>query len=263
MSRLNSIAAIAVAVGFLGLPHAILAQAPAGSARAVELEGQLAGVAPGLLQMEDPQGAKFLVQLPDSQRGIQYLAETDSRWLNPTMYVRFEGTLDSRMALVGSIDAVEVFNPMPAGRGRRLSPQQIAVQTPGIYPMTAFAEPGSNDQPPQIQSQPGQPQECLVVGQLAVMRPEALMVQAGGVQVLVPIGDQPLPVKLQLYGLDMAQLGDRVKVVALSYPNEPSQVYAERIEIRPSKPLINDDQPAATAGRRGTARPPRQRAGGR
>ncbi len=263
MSGLNLMAAVAWAIGCLALPTSLLAQPPAGSARAIELEGQLAGVAPGLLQMEDRQGAKFLVQLPDSQRGIQYLAETDSRWLNPTMFVRFEGTLDSRMSLVGSIDAVEVFNPMPAGRGRRLSPQQVAVQTPGIYPMAAFAEPGSNDQPPQLQAEPGQPQECLVVGRLAVMRPEGLMIQAGGVQILVPVGDQPLPVKLQLYGMELAQLGDNVKVVGLSYPSDPSQVYAERIEVRPSKPLLNAEAADAPPGRRGSARPPRQRASSR
>jgi hypothetical protein len=263
MSGLMFRAAVVVAVACSGFPAPLSAQPPAVSARAVELEGQLAGVAPGLLQMEDPQGAKFLVQLPDTQRGIQYLAETDSRWLNPSMFVRFEGTLDSRMTLVGSIDAVEVFNPMPAGRGRRLSPQQVAVQTPGIYPMAAFAEPGAGDQPPPSQAEPGQPQECLVVGQLAVLRPDALMVQAGGVQILVPLGDQPLPVKLELYGMDLAQLGDRVKVVGLSYPSDPSQVYAERIEIRPSKPLLDAQTAQAAPGRRGSARPPRQRASSR
>jgi hypothetical protein len=214
---------------------------PKNNAQVAKFEGTLEDGKGNMIQVVNDKSEKRVVTLPKDMTQVRYSAEALPQWLTPGMFVRFGATLNERGQASGPLESLEVFLPDPPQVMRRLPPEQLRQQVPGIYPAGAAA--GNNLLNNQPQANAG-PQNYNVVGQIAGLQQDRIAVKCGDVPLQMTITDKT-KIKVNAYGLDLAQKGDKVSVSGLATAKSAESITADHVYISPVKPLGTPPDPAA------------------
>ncbi|MCA9191481.1 MAG: hypothetical protein KDB03_06960 [Planctomycetales bacterium] len=146
----------------------IRGQGVAGGLEVAEFSGKLAAMVGNQIKVTTEDKKDCLVNI-GSDTTTQFQGTADKSFLMPGLLVRFDGKFDMQGVPQAPIEAIEIFTPIMS---RRLSPQVILNQTPGIYTAEQVAAakegdrggknntrqaPNRNTPPPTKTNTPAQP----------------------------------------------------------------------------------------------------------
>lgn len=260
---------LAIAVAFTGLLNGNIAQAqkpktdptkdsktgksdgtqPGVGMEIAKVEGKWDAFSQGIIKILNAENQELFL-LSENDTVVRYTAEADPAWLMPGYMVRFSASFDQNAKPTAPLKAIEVFTP---NTRRRLSPQEMREQTPGIHleekgpPEEAQGLLGEKNKKPQQQPK-GKPakKEAITPGQTF-----RVVGQIGGIKnnVLSIVTSQPIQIEIDPTAVvtvtanDIASAsnlitkGDSVSVSGLRNPAQPTQIYCEQITIKASKKL--------------------------
>ncbi len=182
------------------------------------------------------------------QTSLHYKGTAEPDFLSPGMLVRFSAELTQSGQTQAPVSEIEVFT---VSQRRRMSPEQIREQTPGVYQVGGEVgnakKPGEKtkekekekEKPsakPNAASTKGGAQPYRVVGQIAGMKSGKMLVQAGAVQVQLEL-DPKAAIKVISHDTTFCQMGDQVKVSGLRVAGQDQFIQSESLEITGAKPL--------------------------
>ncbi|GIW99891.1 MAG: hypothetical protein KatS3mg111_3224 [Pirellulaceae bacterium] len=209
-----------------------------------EIEGTLLAIAGDRVRLAKDEQTQLLAVL-NREGSVRYHGTALPSFLRPGLLVRFRGTFHPQTGLpTAPISEVEVFQPI---RARRMTPELIQRQTPGIYPMESATDAEREKQPaaplrrgrqvpPGGIVDTGESQEFFVVGQLRGVQGNKLQVAAGRRPIIVEVDDN-LKITVSTGDFTFARPGDQVKVVGFTLAGQDQIVQAEEIVISGAEPL--------------------------
>jgi hypothetical protein len=220
---------------------------PVGGLEIAKIEGTLEAVAGDRLKVKAEDGEEYFVVL-NKQSSFKYAGTAEAKFLRPGFMVRFVAKFDLRQGIaIQPVGDIEIFRP---AKQRRMTQEQRQSQTPGVYPVVEKkrgqrgrenAAEGNNSQSNRNNTQQGQSagmtsQEFKVVGQLTVVQPQKLRVQAGPRGIIVDLAEDT---KITVAAGDLAFClpGDEVTVTGLRNAAQPNRIRAETVEVKGSKTL--------------------------
>ncbi len=217
---------------------------PNTSMEIAKVEGKWDAFSQGVIKILNAENQEVFLH-SENDTVINFTAEAEPAWLMPGVMVRFSASFDQSFKPTAALKAIEVFTPLMQ---RRLSPQEMREQTPGIHqeekgqPEAAKADNNKT----QVRNRPASKKDAIVpgqslrvVGQLVGVQSNVLQVNAGNlIQIEI---DPAATVTVTAHDLpSVAQLitkGDAVTVSGLRNPAQPNHVYCEQITIKPAKKL--------------------------
>ncbi len=185
------------------------------------------------------------------QTSLIYKGTAEPDYLTQGLFVRYSAELNPSGQAQGPVKELEVFN---ASQHRRMSPEQMREQTPGVYQVRGEVgntkKPGEKpkDKPaakPNAASGKGAQasgaqasgtQAYRVVGQIALIKAGKMLVQAGGAQVHLEL-DPKAEIKVTSHDTSFCQIGDQVKVSGLRTAGQEQFIQSESLEITGAKLL--------------------------
>lgn len=213
-----------------------------------KVEGKWDAFSQGIIKILNAENQELFL-LSENDTVVRYTAEADPAWLMPGYMVRFSASFDQNAKPTAPLKAIEVFTP---NTRRRLSPQDMREQTPGIHleVKESAEEPQAllgdkNKKPQQPKAKPAK-KEAITPGQTF-----RVVGQIGGIKnnVLTIVTSQPIQIEVDPTAVvtvtanDLASAsnlitkGDSVSVSGLRSPAQPTQIYCEQITIKASKKL--------------------------
>lgn len=223
--------------------------APGVSMEIAKVEGKYDAFAQGIIKILDSANQEVFLH-SQNDTVVHYTAEAEPAWLMPGYMVRFSASFDQSGKPSAALKSIEVFTPSIR---RRLSPEQMREQTPGVHKEDKGQPEGAKDlfadktKKPQPQPKgrsakkdvvvPGQ--TFRVVGQLMNVQSNMLTVNAGTpIQIEI---DPAATVSVTADDLNsigqMISKGDGVNVSGLRNPAQPNHIYCESIQIKATKKL--------------------------
>ena len=218
---------------------------PESSMAIAKVEGRWDAFSQGIIKILNAENKEVFLH-SDNDTLVTYKAEAEPAWLMPGYMVRFSASFDQNSKATAPLKAIEVFTPRT---GRRMSPEEMREQTPGITredkPQLEGAKaPETDKKPPKGKpakkdATPAPGQTFRVVGQI------------GGIQnnVLTVLASTPIQIEIDpaavvtvtsndlVSAINLIVKGDGVVVSGLTNPAQPSQVYCEQITIKAGKKL--------------------------
>lgn len=253
-----------VLFGLLPTAREVQGQIPGiGGLDVAEVNGKLDAASGNRLKITGDDGQDYLVSL-NQQSTIDYEGTAEPEFLRPGMLVRFTCSFDTNGQPQQAVSELEIFQPM---QRRRMRPDEMQKQTPGIYPVVA-PEARQQSQQPQHQRRqqpaPQQPpasaeatQEYRIVGKVMGIEQGRMQVMAGNRPVMVEL-EPELKVTVASGDLTFSNPGDQIKVSGLVNAAQPNFIQAESVRIEGAEPLKPPEQFAPNK-RGDQAQPKRQR----
>jgi len=190
------------------------------------------------------------------QTSLNYKGTAETDFLSPGLLVRFSAELNQSGQVQGLVTELEVFT---LSQHRRMSPEQMRDQTPGVYQVggeVGNAKKPSDKKP--SDKKPGdkkssdktkdkapakstaasakRAQPYRVVGQIAEIKSGKMVVQVGAVRVQLEL-DPKAAIKVTSHDTTFCQMGDQVKVSGLRTAGQEQFIQSESLEIVGAKPL--------------------------
>ena len=234
--------------------------APPVSMDIAKVEGKWDAFSQGIIKILNAENQEIFLQ-SENETLVTYSAEAEPAWLMPGYMVRFSASFDQNSKPTAPLKAIEVFTPLTR---RRMSPEEIREQTPGITREDKGQAEGAKGVFENDKKQPkGKPtkketavtpgQTFRVVGQIGAIQNNVLTVLASTpIQIeidpaaVVTVTTNDLP-----SAINMIAKGDAVSVSGLRNPAQPAQIYCERISIKAAKKLTQA-MPQAKRGKGST-----------
>jgi hypothetical protein len=194
----------------------------------LSLDGVLQGIQQGLLQVVSDGGEPWLIKVEARPDAVIYQASADAGWLQPGMYVQFEGTFNKHGKSTAPISQLTVFTPNES--------------TPiGAFPDRAEAAGGelfADTRPEPPKARPKQPEtlSLKVAGRVAGVEQRKIRVAAGDAVVEAELAEKA-DIAVDLNNIVLARPGDKVSVNG--WYVQKGQGWANRLLVRAAQPLAN------------------------
>ena len=222
---------------------------PAASMEIAKVEGKWDAFSQGIIKILNAENQELFLQ-SESDTVINYMAEAEPAWLMPGYMVRFSAALDQNGKPTAPVKAIEVFTPSTR---RRMSPEEMREQTPGIHREDKSQPQGANglfaekEKKPQPKAKPSSKKDLAS----APGQSYRIVGQIGGIQnnVVTVMASTPIQIEIDptaavtvktgdiSSALALIAKGDSVSVSGLRNPAQPAQIYCEQITIKAAKKL--------------------------
>lgn len=214
----------------------------AGGLEIAKIEGTLEAIAGDRLKVKGEDDVEYFVVLTN-QSTFRYEGTAEAKFLRVGLLVRFNATFDVQKGIaIKPVSDIEIFRPV---KQRRMTEQMRQNQTPGIYPVVDKKnqeQRGQNQRAGNPTANAASPltglanQEFRVVGQLAVIQPNKIRVQAGPRAIIVDLEPDS---KISVAAGDGAFClpGDQVKVTGLRNAAQANLIKADTVEITGAQTL--------------------------
>lgn len=238
----------------------------AGGLEIASANGKFAAMLGNQIKITTEDKQEFFVVF-NKETNVRYEGTADPKFLMQGLMIRFSSQITQTGAAASPLKAVEIFTP---SQDRRLSPEQIREQTPGVYqeggevgeapqnvPVTPVRpepkKPAAKKTDPKSKDKNAQkpvvdPVNYRVVGQLLGNQGTKYFVQAGGVRIQFEL-DADAVISVTSNEYSFVQLGDEVKVSGLRTAGQEKYIQAESLQIKGSKPLGLVEAKAAKSSR--------------
>jgi len=187
----------------------------------IQVSGKLKTARGNLMVITRDDDTDVTVMMPDDPTELTFSATAKPAWLRNGMLVRVQAMFGPTGQPQMPVDKVELFAPFQA---KKLAGHHRERFIAGVYP--ADAKPAANS--PQGGFQPG---VYKIVGVIAGMSPEGILVNAGNTRVPLPIA-QDASFSIQYNDLSLAEPGDLVNVSGFHQPPDETKIKASSITVK-------------------------------
>lgn len=213
-------------------------QFPEGNREQVRVNAKIKGVQGPILLLEGEENQQWLVKTPDRPDAVRVIGTALPNWLQRGMFVRYSAKFDVKKGTVAEpVASLTVFTPRIATRPDEAGDPLGVFLEAGLAGAELFREPpaegnaGAGGKPAAPETQAFQ-----VSGQVTGFRDGKLFVSAGGALVRADLAADAA-IAVDVTGLPWFQIADAVEVEGWVYPQRKTHVVANRITVRPAKPL--------------------------
>ncbi len=222
-----------------------LAAQEAGGLEIAKVTGKLEAAVGYQMKLKADDNQDYMAVINPQLTNVKYVGTADVKFLQPGLLIRFTAAFDKSGNAEAPLSELEIFTPV---RQRRMTPELLQSQTPGIYPAD-----DAQEGPPAAAGF----QRYRIVGKLAGMQADKIQVMTGARPLIVKL-DPAVSISVTSGDTSFCQPGDEVQVSGLTNPAQANWIQAESLSITGAKPLAPPEKP--TRGSR-TDRTRRSKAG--
>jgi hypothetical protein len=187
--------------------------------------GKLKGAGPGLLQVESEQGERWLVSLAGRIQDVSFQGIGTPALLRPGMLVQFSAAIDKRGEAQEEVAELKLISQR---MGIQLGAQPSAPAAGGLFA-------SEEENAPKKKKGRAEATSYHVTGTVRSIKDDKLYVVAGAL-IKVELADN-CQVIVDVADISLAREGDSVEIEGWRYPNQPNQLYPQRLVIVAEKPL--------------------------
>jgi len=187
----------------------------------IEVSGKLKSARGNLMVITRDDDTDVTVMIPDDPTELNFSATAKPAWLRNGMLIRVQAMFGPTGQPQMPIDKVELFTPFQA---KKLAGHDRERFIAGVYP--ADANPNANSLQGGFQAG-----VYKIVGDIAGMSPEGILVNAGNKRVPLPVA-QDASFLIQYNNLSLAEPGDLVNVSGFHQPPDETKIKASSVTVK-------------------------------
>ena len=231
MNRSAALLVLAILIGLPGLAWSQKRGEKKDTER-VRCVGKLKGIAPGVLQVETEKGERMLVAIEPRAQEVSFVGEATPAFVQAGMLVQFSASLDKKGEAQEKINQLKVVSPKNG--------IQVGLQAEGGFAGGELFASGDDDGKKKKKSRSAESGQYQVTGTVRSIKDGKMYVAAGAV-VKAELAEN-CQVSLEVSDIRLAREGDNVEADGWRYPNQATQMYANRVNITAEKPLGVDEK---------------------
>ncbi|MEZ6135978.1 MAG: hypothetical protein R3C53_13840 [Pirellulaceae bacterium] len=214
--------------------------------------GTMEAAAGNQIKFKSTDGQDYMAVMNTPKAKLRYSGTADPKFLQPGLFVRFTAAFDQKANIHAPLSQLEIFVPV---QERRMSPEQIQEQTPGIYPVAQAQADGEGKagdaEKNDVAPAPAGFENYRIVGKLAAIKGESMQVFAG--RPLTVTFDPAVQITVTAGDATFCAVGDTIEVSGLQVEGQQNWISASTVTITGAKPLAPPEKKSRSPRKRGKA----------